>query len=532
MRSYAGSHAHAFLHPQSSLLVSRAQDIRTAYLENAADLQPFFQYPLQQPDFAQIIADKGREDIDRETLAQVIADQYRGLSHTIATQQSLIDLAQPNSFTLTTGHQLVLFGGPLFTIYKVVSTIKMAEQLRVQFPEQRFVPIFWIHTEDHDFEEINHYFTSFTEKRQYHGTFHTQVGSHVLEDSITELYDGHFPDALNEAFQPGRSLADAFRAFFHELFKDYGLLMLDASDPRLKARFREVMQVEVAQHVARQQVDASSLALKRAGFKQQIHAREINLFYVDAEGRDRVMAQNGHYKIHNRETEFSPEAIRELIDNHPERFSPNVSLRPLYQEMILPNLAYFGGWGEISYWMQLKGVFDHFGVNFPLILPRFSATVFPAEKLSEWMGMGFAPADIRKPLHDLYRQYMPQVWDSNTFDELEERILADLESLRAYIEEDVSPTLARSADALRTKNLRFLKNIRKKAHRIVRQEQPEAFRRIDAFKQEIYPDGTVQERVWSLATVGKWRTPAAFLSQVYAACDPLDYTHKVLVVGD
>jgi bacillithiol biosynthesis cysteine-adding enzyme BshC len=499
-------------------------------LTQADSLRPFYHYPTTQPDFARIIADKSQEDIDRETLVTVITEQYGDLALGEAVQQRLDHLRQPNAFTLTTGHQLVLFGGPLFTVYKVMSAIRLADDLARQHPDHHFVPVFWIHTEDHDFEEINHYYRDFSERRTYPGDFQTQVGAHVLEQSIRDLWPDTLPEGLNQAFAPGRSLADAFRRFFHALFKDYGLVILDADDPRLKARFTQVMAQEVSAHIASQRVAETSTALKLAGYPAQIHAREINLFYLDQQGRDRLVQHNGHFAVKGRDLQFTPDDLQTLLREHPERFSPNVSLRPLYQEMILPNLAYFGGWGELAYWLQLKGVFDHFGVNYPLLLPRFSATVFPQGQLDAWQTLGFQASDIRRDRFELFREYLPQVWDQGTFDALEAQILAQVEALRGYVEQDISPTLARSADALATKNQRYLANLRKKAQRVIRHRQPAPFREIEAIKLAVHPDGMVQERVWSLATIGQWTTPERFLAQLYQTCQPLQFDHQMLVV--
>jgi bacillithiol synthase len=505
-------------------------DLRNDYLQHADSLQPFYHYDPSAPDFERIMADKGREDIDRETLATVIREQYGDLPLGEAVEERLQQLRQPKAFTLTTGHQLVLFGGPLFTVYKVMHVIRLAEELAQQHPDHHFVPIFWIHTEDHDYAEINHYYTSFDQKHRYPGTFQTQVGTHELEKSIVALWPEHFAEELQQAFRPGQTLAQAFREFMHLLFKDYGLLILDADDARLKAKFAEVMQREVNEQVASQLVEETSIRLKQAGYPQQINAREINLFYLDQRGRDRLVRQNGHFEVKGRDLRFSPQELQELLHASPERFSPNVSLRPLYQEMILPNLAYVGGWGELSYWLQLKGIFDHFGVNFPLLLPRFSATVFPQPHLSDWQGFGFEAPDIRENLYDLYRRYMPQVWDQARFDEMEAGILVQVEQLRAYIEQDISPTLARSADALATKNRRYLENLRKKAHRVMRHREPEPFRQIEAVKLAVQPDGMVQERVWSLATVAEWCAPADFLALVHRHCQPLRFDHTMLQI--
>ena len=306
------------------------------------------------------------------------------------------------------------------------------------------------------------------------------------------------------------------------------MVILDADDARLKQVFAKVMLQEVASQPTQAAVNDTSRALELAGYTTQIHARDINLFYLDEVGRDRIIPQNGHFRVKDRDLQFSLEDIRQLIEEQPEKLSPNVSLRPLYQEMILPNLAYFGGWGELSYWLQLKGIFDHFGINFPAVLPRFSATVIPPGWRQKWRELGFEPKQVLRPLPDLYRAYMPKLWDSSQFDLLEQQILQKIEEMRQYIQADISQTLAHSADALGTKSQRYLRNLRKKTHRIIRHQQRGPFEQIEALKLQVNPDGQVQERVWSLATIAQWTDPNSFLKQVYQSCDPLNFEHQLL----
>ena len=510
---------------------STPRSIRSDYLSGATPLRPFYAHPIAAPDFGAVIARKAADPIDRATLQAVIRDQYGDLPLPPALARNLEALGQPHTYTVTTGHQLVLFGGPLFTTYKILSTIALAERISREQAGVQVVPVFWIHTEDHDFEEINHFFTAFNRRHTYGGRFVTQVGTHVLEPEIEAVSPETLDAALRAAYAPGRSLAEAFRRFIHALFGAYGLLILDASDPRLKARFGEVVRAELEAPVTEQAVQATSAALTAAGYPQQISPREINLFYLDDKGRDRLRRQGDGFAVVGRDLRFTHEALLQELEAHPERFSPNVSLRPLYQEMILPNLAYFGGWGEIAYWLQLKGVFDHFGVAFPLVLPRFSATLFRPAQAQAWTGMGFDLAGVQQPLHDLYRAYLPQVWDDAPFRALEADLMAQLSRLESYIETELSPTLARSAKALAVKNARYLATLHKKAERVVRHRQPAAFRQIEAIKQAVQPDGTVQERVLSLAAFAPDYAPEALIAELYPQIDPLDFTHRYIALS-
>lgn len=505
---------------------STLNSIRQDYLSGHASLRTFYQYGIQDIDFSQIIADKSKEHIDRQLLQKVITDQYEGFTLSEQSQQHLQWLGQDNCFTLTTGHQLVLYGGPLFTTYKVLSIAKLAQQLNREHAEHRFVPIFWIHTEDHDYEEVNHYFKSFGQKIEYQGTFQTQVGSHVISSEIEKVV----PDSSwAKHYQVGQTWTQAFRSLAHALFDEYGVLMLDADHPDLKAVFQPVLRAELLDSVAHEQISDQSQKLDEARYKQQISPRDINLFYLDEKGRDRIDRDGEDFLILNRDQKISRKDLLALVETHPGRFSPNVSLRPLYQEMILPNLAYFGGWGEISYWLQLKSIFDKFDVNFPLLMPRFSATIFTKSQLEAWQNFGFEMPDIQSSVFDLYRTYLPHIWDDSQLLTKNQELLAHLDALTRYIEADISPTLARSGLALRAHIQKKLNRIHKKAEKVMRNRFPKPFQEIEQLKLSIQPDGAVQERVLCLFSFPDI-DPKSFIEQVWQEVEPLNPTHRYLVL--
>ena len=510
------------------------RNIRKDYLAQVPDFQPFYQHAPLNPDFPAIAAAKAAQAVDRALLAEVIRGQYasQGLETGQQVAQNLERLARPDSFTITTGHQLVLFGGPMFTVYKVLSTILLAERLSSQ--GMNVLPVFWIHTEDHDFEEINHYFQDFFTKKTYPGQFRSMVGGHLLEPSIEALRPESFPEALARCYAPGVSMREAFRAFAHELFGRFGLLILDADDPRLKSAFIPLMLREVEERMAFTAVSATSAAMAEAGYPTQIHPREVNLFYLDKDGRNRIAPSEEGFEAVDRDLRWNGEELKALILSHPERLSPNVCLRPLYQEVILPNLCYVGGWGELSYWFQLKGLFEQAGIPFPLLLPRISGTIFTADQASQWEELGFAPEDIHKPVHQLFDEYLPQVWDRSEMEAFQARILSLMDALEGYIREDVSETLSRSADALGTKTRHFLDNLAKKAGKIKRQQHSGPFAHIEKLKRAVEPDGMVQERTLSLASFAHLLSPAELISFLYAASDPLDFQarHWVLPVAE
>jgi len=492
-------------------------------------LQPFYQYSILEPDFEQIIADKRKDFIDREALVEVLQEQYAGLPYSDATRRNIEALRNPNTFTLTTGHQLNLMGGPMYVIYKISSAIRLSQQLAEQYPDYHFVPVFWIHTEDHDFEEINHYYTDFVDKHTYWGSFNGAVGRHILEEEIEELIPKAFAANLQSAYAAGKSLAEAHRAFFFELFDHLGLVMLDPDDGRLKEVFREVIRGELWGERAFHEVNKTSEALSEAGYLTQIHAREINLFYMDDEtGRNRIVRREHEgFEVLNTDKVLLEEHFAQMVAEEVEKFSPNVALRPLLQEMILPNLAYFGGWGELSYWIQLKGVFDAYGINFPLLLPRMSGTIFRAEEAKEWENLGFELSDISKPLSELYARKVEEVWEGQ---ERLKEILAELASQMHTLSEyvgGVDATLERTMKGQEVKWQKFEDKLRKKVYKQIRRKHPEIFQRIEHLKLSIQPDYTKQERVLGIAAFSDVDY-ASFIRQIWRYCEPLSYTHQFI----
>ena len=418
----------------------------------------------------------------------------------------------------------------MFTVYKVLSTICQAEELNLRYPNKHVVPVFWIHTEDHDFEEINHFFEGFGKRKTYQGSFASATGFHALEEGIRSLIPSNFDSDLELAWQPGQKLSQAYRRFFHELMGKYGLVILDASHPALKAIFKEVLEKDIYQGLAFKAVGESSKALEAAGYKLQIHPREINLFYLDEEGRNRIDQRGDIFGALDRDLQWTAGQMSELIQNRAEAFSPNVSLRPLYQEMILPNLTYFGGWGELSYWVQLKGLFDEVGENFPLLLPRFSAPLFPEHLLKEWKELGLTEEDVRKSTVELFRMYSQRLWDDTDFLKKKEEILRSIGELQAYIYGELSETLSHSAEALKVKTERFVDNLYKKANRVVRNNHPKIFDKNVEIKTQVNPDRMVPERVWSLAALKM--NPREFVDWLKPQCTPLELSHKILVLPE
>ena len=347
------------------------------YLQQKPELKIFYNQFPRIENFKPLIEGKDFPYEKRTILSQAFERQYEGIHLSDITNSQINALRNSKTYTVTTGHQLNLFTGPLYFIYKIVSTINLAERLKRAYPEYHFIPVYWMASEDHDFDEIN-YFKMDGKKYQWASSQTGPVGNFQLDEGFRSFFKevAHFaPECFREAYLGSQTLAEAVRKYVHHLFGEKGLLVIDGNDQELKSLFRSVMRSDLLDNKPWELTQNNTVLLEEMGYKAQIFPREINLFYMEGPIRERIERSSAGFKVLNTSISFSEEELLGVLERHPERFSPNVVLRPLYEEMILPNIAYLGGPAEVAYWLQLKSMFDYFNVQFPALLPRNFALV-------------------------------------------------------------------------------------------------------------------------------------------------------------
>ncbi|WP_019038943.1 bacillithiol biosynthesis cysteine-adding enzyme BshC [Psychroflexus tropicus] len=366
----------------------------TDYIEEKQDLKPFYnRFPTIKNFKSQIDEKKSTYDqSNREALVEVLQTQYSSLSTSEATQHHIDLLNEDSTFTVTTGHQLNLFTGPLYFLYKIVSTLNLAKQLKSNYPDFNFVPVYWMASEDHDFEEIN--FFNFKDKKiRWEKAAKGPVGHLSTSglEKVAKQIEKEFGKSENAEYLKGLfkiaylnhdNLAEATQFLANELFGKEGLVILDADDARLKSRFDHYIKDDLIHHTSFKETEKQAGVLSDLGYSVQVNPREINLFYMLEGLRERIVKKDQKYYVLETDMEFTKDEILELVDQHPERFSPNVVMRPLYQEVLLPNLAYIGGGGEQAYWLELKSLFDASSVTFPILMLRNSVLLY-SDKVSK-----------------------------------------------------------------------------------------------------------------------------------------------------
>ena len=317
----------------------------------------------------------------REVLVESLKQQYEGFSSEITINQ-ITSLSRENTYTITTGHQLNLATGPLYFLYKIAHVISLSEYLNSQFADCHFVPVYWMATEDHDFAEINHFFSEGkkfvweSEQEGAVGRFSTEGIASVIRALIGQYPSAPFIDELNtllESAYKERSLSEATRKLVHQLFGHKGLVVIDADCKDLKGMATHLWSKELETSFSAMQVSEQNARLEAEGYPIQVNPREINLFYLEENKRIRILKEGADtYSLADQSMRWTKNDLFEEVQAHPERISPNVLLRPLYQETILPNLAYIGGGGELSYWLQLKTTFESANLRFPILIARNS----------------------------------------------------------------------------------------------------------------------------------------------------------------
>ncbi|MFD0933404.1 bacillithiol biosynthesis cysteine-adding enzyme BshC [Psychroflexus salinarum] len=382
-------------------------DLISDYIEEKQNLKPFYNRFPSIDNFKDQIEEKSKSynSDNRKGLVEVLKNQYGSLSTSDKTQQHIDLLLEDSTFTVTTGHQLNLFTGPLYFLYKIVSTINLAKQLKEKYPDSNFAPVYWMASEDHDFEEIN-FFNFRQQKIEWKKETEGAVG-HLSTSGLEELassIEKEFGKSDNAEYLKGlfkvaylehETLASATQFLANELFGEYGLVVLNADDASLKSMFSKHVINDLLYHTAFRQTEKQADKLADLGYNIQVNPREINLFYMHEGIRERIVKQDDKYLVIDSDLSFSENEILDLVEKYPERFSPNVVMRPLYQEVILPNLAYIGGGGELAYWLELKSLFEAENVTFPMLMLRNSVLIY-SEKTSKKLDR------LDTPIQDLF----------------------------------------------------------------------------------------------------------------------------------
>lgn len=475
-----------------------------SYTNELPSLRSFYQYEPSIEGFAEAIKDRTKTKVDRATLVKVLQEQYASLSEAPLVEAHIQALAKPNAFTIITAHQPSLFTGPLYYIYKIISVIHLCRKLKATYTENEFIPTFVTGGEDHDFEEVN-YINLFNKKLYWKNELKGSVGmmstegltstlaqlKEILGDSekATEIYS-----IIENTYTQNKIYSKATVQLVHELFKEYGLVVANMNHPSLKRLFIPQIKEEVFNQSSQPLVQATAEELTKINFKPQAFPREINFFYLRNNLRERIVFEDGIYKVLNTDYQFTKAEMETEIDNHPEYFSPNVVMRPIYQEVIMPNLAYIGGGGELAYWLERKSQFAHFGVFYPMLIRRNSVMWLDKGTTKKLRKLNISIKDLFQDTDSVIRSFVES--QSSEALEINQEKGQISKAFDAITEKGkkIDPTLAKAFGAEKAKLLKTLGQLEGRLIRAEKQKHEIGINQIRSIKEKLYPNNGLQER--------------------------------------
>ena len=476
----------------------------TNYLKGDAWLKEFYAHEPTLLSVEEAIRTKRNQKLYRKELTDALLKQYDGLlKEGDAAHNNILALKKENAFTVVTAHQPNLFLGPLYLIYKITSAIKMAELLNEKYPSEKFIPVYWMGSEDHDVDELNH-ISLFGKKIEWNlkqkgsfGNYNTESLSGLI-DGLKEVagnspYTDELIQLLKSAYLQSKTITEATRKLLHHFFGSQGLLIVDGDDSALKKIFTPVMQDELLKSTSEKLVNATIVKLEEK-YPVQVKPRNINLFYLKENLRERIVREGVEYKVLNTENTFSQQAILSELENHPQYFSPNVVLRPLYQEMILPNIAFIGGGAEVSYFMEFKNSFEHYKIAFPILFLRNCALVIDKSSAARMNKFGITQTSLFTDVEEIIKSFtQQQAGDSFQMNEERselEKLFQQLKSKTAALDK----TLENQIAAEQTRVIKFIQSLEERLLKTEKKKHEDSIQQIRKLKEKLFPDNSLQER--------------------------------------
>jgi len=498
------------------------------YIQQNPTLKPFYhRFPLPENFKDQIVEKAGSFPLQkRKTLTDTIKKQYDSVPVAPAVHANIDLLRDEKTFTVTTGHQLNIFTGPLYFIFKIVTVINTCKRLKAEYPDYNFIPVYWMASEDHDYDEIK-YFRLYGKKYVWNTNQSGAVGR-FLTDGLNALTNELPGDTkiFREAYTKHQKLSPAVRHYVNALFGSDGVVVLDSDERVFKAQFSDVMRQDMLFGTNKKIVDQTNSALESLGYKTQIFCRDINFFYLTDGLRSRIERSDDRFSVIDTDLSFSPKELEGLINEEPEKFSPNVILRPLYQEMILPNLAYVGGPAEVIYWLQLKGVFDQFSIPFPILMPRNFGLVLDHEINRKFSKTGLDYKDLFEDKNYLFNHWVLKHSPRNLTVGPERTEIAKIFEALKQRAEAVDVTLSPFVGAEGKRGMNSLEKIERKLLRAEKRLHTDKLRQIEVVKDTLFPNGSLQERTDNFLNF--YQQDSSFIQRLLEKFDPFDFAFHIL----
>ncbi|MBC7827854.1 MAG: bacillithiol biosynthesis cysteine-adding enzyme BshC [Chitinophagaceae bacterium] len=510
------------------------------YINQAPALQDFYAHPVSMDGIKSSIKSRQKFHGNRSLLVQELRRQYSELPSHELVNRNIDRLMDDGTFTICTAHQPCIFTGTLFFIYKILHAIKLAQECNNCMPEYHFVPVYYMGSEDADLDELGKMWLN-GEQLVWDAKQTGAVGRmntkgldkliYRIEGELSVLpYGKELLSILKECYLNSPDIATATFKLVHTLFAEYGLVVLLPDNAEIKKQMLPVFEEDLFQQKSSSIVEQSILELSK-NYKVQANPREINLFYLYDNIRERFEREGDQWRVVGTDISFSEMELKAELYLHPERFSPNVILRGIFQETILPNIAFIGGGGELAYWLEFKSLFEYYKVPYPLLVLRNSFLFIEKKWKEKIEKIGFTETDIFKSRESLLNELVKRE-SHQQLTLLEEVNNADeyyghLKSIAGNIDE----TLVTHVSALQSKALKSLLGLEKKLLRAEKKKFDDQHRQIVNIKSVLFPQDSLQERIDNfMPYYAKWGKN--FMDVIYRNSPGLEQEFVVLTESE
>lgn len=507
------------------------------YLKGEESLRPFYQHLPNREGLEASILAREKYRMDRSVLTKGLTEQYSTVPSHSRVDENIRKLGEENAFTIVTAHQPAIFTGTLYFIYKILHVIRMAEELNQQYPSKHFIPVYFMGSEDADLDELGKIYLS-GDTLRWNTNQQGSVGRMKVKDMDPIMnrikgelgvlpFGNELVSLLENAYQPGISIQQATFSLLHTLFASYGLVIFIPDNKTFKAAMVEVFKKDLFDHLPAKHVN-DTIALLEGNYKIQVNPREINLFYFNNDRRDRLeRIDENHFGIVGSETRFTKDELEEKLIEHPELFSPNVILRGVMQEMLLPNVAFIGGGGELAYWLEYRNMFNALSVPFPLLLLRNSFLVIEEKWYDKIKRLKLSDQEIFSSSDEILKRIAKKTSGNQLTLEKEINEVAGYYERLKELSVAVDPTLENHVKALQTRTIKPLVDLEKKIVRAEKRKFEAEQRQVEAIRRALFPNNSLQERLENfMPYFAKYGQD--FFECIYKASGSLDQEFRIL----
>lgn len=454
----------------------------------------------------------------RNELSAIINNQYKSFDPSSKTLKNISLLKNKETIAVVTGQQLGILGGPLYTFYKTITAIKLCSHLSERYDNYHFVPVFWLEGDDHDFDEVRSinvlndnnelikisYNDGATEEEQNRGSigylkFKETIGQ-FLKDFENQLRNTEFKNSIMENlkifYREGKTFKEPFKELLFWLFDQYGLIIFDTQDVKVKELLKPIFKKEINDFRNHTEKLVNISANLEELYHAQVKIRPINLFYNYDEGRYVIEPIENEFRLKGKRKKFALEELINLIETEPEKFSPNVLLRPICQDFLFPTGFYIGGPSEVAYFAQILPLYEFYNIDPAIIYPRSSVTILEKTIKSVLKKYELSVTDIFTDPNKLKNQIINNVSDKNLdeiFKETKNQIDIAFDNLKAKLFE-LDKTMGDVTSKYRIKVLGYIDELNGKAVEAQKKRYEITLRQIDKVSANLFPDMNLQER--------------------------------------